>query len=481
MPNAFSGPFIQKTLAGFGVWCCLFFLPNVVQSATRDSATLQWTANIEPDLAGYRIYHGTISGVYGVSQAIGKTTTYQYTNLESNKTHYFTITAFDESGNESLPSPEVSKFIADSSASGSLPLDRSGWNVWVDSEETAGENGRGTNAIDGLPSTFWHTHWSGGVSPPPPHSLVVDLGAVATIEGFRALPRQDGGVNGRIGQYELYVKTNSGTPPTTPTNPDLTVAEWTFVTSGTFPNTAAEQQVLFGAMTSRYVWLKVLSEAQGMNYPWTSLAEFNVLGNVDSGAPPAEDTGTVQDVTPPAISLTSPTNGSTLSGTVNIAATATDNIGVVGVQFQLNGTNLGPEETTTPFSLSWDTTGVAPGPYTLSAIARDAAGNTTSSAPLTVSISSPPSTLTVSVAGSGSVTSSPNGMLCTSGTCSVSYETGRTVTLIANASKRWRFAGWSGACSGTGECVVQLSGDQFVGATFSKGGNGAGKGKGWKK
>jgi hypothetical protein len=182
----------------------------------------------------------------------------------------------------------------------------------------------------------------------------------------------------------------------------------------------------------------------------------------------------IQDVTPPSIFLTSPTNGSNLSGTVNISATATDNIGVVGVQFQLNGTNLGAEDKTNPFSISWNTTGVAPGQYTLTAIARDAAGNFTSSAPLKVNISSPTSSLSVSIAGSGSVTSNPKGILCTSGTCFASYGTGSTITLTAKANKKWTFSGWSGACSGTGECVVQLSTNQFVKATFSQNGNGRG-------
>ena len=182
----------------------------------------------------------------------------------------------------------------------------------------------------------------------------------------------------------------------------------------------------------------------------------------------------IQDVTPPSIFLTSPTKGSTLSGTVNIIATATDNIGVVGVQFRLNGANLGAEDTTDPFSISWNTTGVSPGQYTLTAIARDAAGNSTSSAPLTINISSPASTLSVSIGGSGSVTSSPNGILCTSGTCSASYGNGSTITLIAKADKKWNFSGWSGACSGTGECTILLSANQFVGATFSPNGNGRG-------
>ena len=99
---------------------CVLFFPNNVQSATSNSATLQWAANVESDLAGYRIYHGTTPGVYGVPQTVGKTTTYQYANLESNKIHYFTITAYDMLGNESLPSPEVSKYTA-SSSSGAPP------------------------------------------------------------------------------------------------------------------------------------------------------------------------------------------------------------------------------------------------------------------------------------------------------------------------------------------------------------------------
>ena len=45
-----------------------------------------------------------------------------------------------------------------------------------------------------------------------------------------------------------------------------------------------------------------------------------------------------------------------MSGTVTMSATATDNVGVVGVQFMVDGADLGPEDTTSPYSLSWDTT-----------------------------------------------------------------------------------------------------------------------------
>ena len=102
----FSKVFLASVF-GVGV----FLIPNGVQSATSNSATLQWAANQESDLAGYRVYHGTVSGNYGSPQNLGKTTSYQYVDLESNKTHYFSVTAYDTSGNESSPSPEVSKSI----------------------------------------------------------------------------------------------------------------------------------------------------------------------------------------------------------------------------------------------------------------------------------------------------------------------------------------------------------------------------------
>jgi hypothetical protein len=75
-----------------------------------------------------------------------------------------------------------------------------------------------------------------------------------------------------------------------------------------------------------------------------------------------------------------------LAGTVPIAAEATDNVGVVGVQFLLDGAPLGPEDLTAPYSLHWDTTGVPNGSYTLTAVARDAAGNTGTSSPVLVTV-----------------------------------------------------------------------------------------------
>ncbi len=93
------------------------------------------------------------------------------------------------------------------------------------------------------------------------------------------------------------------------------------------------------------------------------------------------------DTTPPAVSITAPTSGSTVSGSISVSANASDNIGVAGVQFKLDGVNLGAEDTSSPYSISWDTTGVANGSHTLTAVARDASNNQTTSSGITVTVS----------------------------------------------------------------------------------------------
>jgi Big-like domain-containing protein len=92
------------------------------------------------------------------------------------------------------------------------------------------------------------------------------------------------------------------------------------------------------------------------------------------------------DNTPPTVSITSPASGATVSDTITVTATASDNVGVAGVQFFLDGVP-GADDTSTPYSVSWDTTTAGNGSHTLTAVARDAAGNRTTSDPVTVTVS----------------------------------------------------------------------------------------------
>lgn len=101
--------------------------------------------------------------------------------------------------------------------------------------------------------------------------------------------------------------------------------------------------------------------------------------------------GTGGDVTPPSVSITAPANNATVMGAgVALSANATDAVGVAGVQFRLDGTNLGSEDTAAPYSITWNTTAVANGTHVLTAVARDAAGNSATSSAVTVTVNNPP-------------------------------------------------------------------------------------------
>jgi hypothetical protein len=87
------------------------------------------------------------------------------------------------------------------------------------------------------------------------------------------------------------------------------------------------------------------------------------------------------DLEPPVVVITAPAEQDTVSGTVLVRAIATDDIGVAGVQFRLSGFPVGEEDTEPPYELSWNTWESANGPGSLSARARDMAGNQSTSVP----------------------------------------------------------------------------------------------------
>ena len=83
--------------------------------------------------------------------------------------------------------------------------------------------------------------------------------------------------------------------------------------------------------------------------------------------------------------------------------------------------------------------------------------------------------LSVSRAGSGSGTvSGGSGAIACGSTCSASFDDASSVTLTATAAAGSTFTGWSGACSGTGSCIVSMLGDRAVTATFATPSSGGG-------
>jgi hypothetical protein len=132
----------------------------------------------------------------------------------------------------------------------------------VDSQETSGEDGKGTNAFDDSASTLWHTQYTGS-TPKHPHEIQIDLGAVYDLTTLRYLPRQDKDENGMVADYEFYVSLDS--------------TQWgTAVASGTFNADRSAKLVNFAKKAGRYVRFVALSEINGGS--WTSVAELDLVG-----------------------------------------------------------------------------------------------------------------------------------------------------------------------------------------------------------
>ncbi len=77
-----------------------------------------------------------------------------------------------------------------------------------------------------------------------------------------------------------------------------------------------------------------------------------------------------------------------------------------------------------------------------------------------------PLAITRAGTGTGTVTSNPAGISCGTA-CAANYSSGISVTLTAAAASNSTFAGWSGACTGTGTCTVSMTQARNVTATFN--------------
>jgi hypothetical protein len=118
-----------------------------------------------------------------------------------------------------------------------------------------------------------------------------------------------------------------------------------------------------------------------------AVSAFDAAGN--NSAPSSTASATtlaVADTIPPTVSISAPSNGATVSGVITISANASDNVGVAGVQFKFDGQNIGPEIALPPYTLQVDTATTNNGSHTITATARDTSGNTTTSAPVMVTV-----------------------------------------------------------------------------------------------
>jgi hypothetical protein len=170
------------------------------------------------------------------------------------------------------------------------------------------------------------------------------------------------------------------------------------------------------------------------------------------------------DTTPPTVNITNPTAGQTVSGTIPVAANASDNVAVASVQFYLDGLPLGSAVTSAPYAVRWDTTKAAKGSHTLSAKATDTSGNVGTSANVVVTVQNPPPPMTcfvlqarVRVHGSGKVTT-PSFHTAMAGERILAFVSasgpagaGKQAVAVSGAGLRWKLIKRANGQSGDSE------------------------------
>ena len=213
-------------------------------------------------------------------------------------------------------------------------------------------------------------------------------------------------------QADMNVPVGGGAlPDTTPPTVSVTAPGAGTVVSGTAVSVTASASDNVGVVGVQFLLDGANLGAEDLTSPYsvswntTALTDGtqhvlaararDAAGNLGAAANVTVTVNNTPDSTPPTVSLTAPAQGATLSGTVTVSATAADNVGVAGVTFLLDGAAIGSEDVTAPYSVSWNTTTATNGSHSLTARARDGAGNqTTSSPPIAVTVTNvaPPPT-----------------------------------------------------------------------------------------
>ena len=402
-----------------GVGLALAAIVLAVGAAHGGTLNASWTApttNVDgsalTDLAAYRVYYATSStpcpGSFFVEMASptsspppSETVTLALTGLAAGSLYYVSVTAVDDNGNESAcltsPPSAVVRFDIGVTPTGTTNFGTAIPGSFVDQTFTVQDTAGGT-----VSGTAWASAPFSVVSGSP--FSLVGAGATQAVV-VRFIPTLSVTASANVSftaNGDTISRLVSGTGTLDATSPSVLV---TSPTSNATYSTSSSVLTLAGTASdnlgvTQVTWTNARGgggTATGTT-SWTAdgivlQAGANVLtvtardaaGNIGT----ATVTVTFSDSTPPTVALTAPTAGATVTGTVTITATATDNIGVAGVQFTLDGIKLGTEVTAPPYTVSWNTTTATSGTHTLTAVARDGAGNITTSPAVSVAVVPP--------------------------------------------------------------------------------------------
>jgi chitodextrinase len=353
--------------------------------STATSVTVSWTASTDNvAVTGYDLY------LDGVPAGTTAATAATFSSLTCGA-HTVGVDAYDAAGNRSVLSTLVART---SSCPDTTPptaptgLTQTGATTgsvtvsWTAATDNVGVTGYDLY-LDGVPAGTT-TSTSATLA-----SLACGSAPTVGVDAYDAA--------GNYSTIATLVTVTSPCPDTTaPSVPTGLTQTGATQTSATISWTASTDDVAVAGYGLYDGGQAPIASTGNTNYTFTGLAcgtsytrgvdAYDAVGNRSGQATISAATDAC-DVTPPAVSITAPGDGSTVSGTITVSATASDNVGVAGVQFKLDGSDLGSEVTTSPYSNSWNTTTATNDSHSLTAVARDAAGNTTTSSAVSLTVS----------------------------------------------------------------------------------------------
>ena len=237
-------------------------------------------------------------------------------------------------------------------------------------------------------------------------SATYTLPSGGSLQAVRAAFRYQGSAGScASGSYNdrddlIFAVGGGGGGDTTPPSTSITAPSNGATVSGTVNVTASASDNVGVTSVDFYIdgGLASTDTSSPYSYSWNTSSVANGSHSIFSRAHDAAGnvgtsttvnvtvSNTVPDTTPPTTSITAPSNGSTVSGTVNVTASASDNVGVTSVDFYIDG-GLAGSDSSSPYSYSWDTTSASNGSHSIFSRAHDAAGNVGTSSTVNVTVS----------------------------------------------------------------------------------------------
>lgn len=335
-----------------------------VTGVTTSSISLAWSPSSDNvGVTGYKIYRCT--GICAPNTQIGTAagTSYVDTSLAASTTYSYAVAAYDNAGNTSAQSSAVQGTTQGTLGNGCYNIG----GAWQAIAFTTQSNNTFTLTFNATPGSSGMDAVT-GVST----NLAAQYTDLAAIVRFNSSNDIDV-MNSSTYQSQTTMPYTPGTL--------YYVTMTVNVPAKTYSVSVDPQGGTTSTLATNYQFRNTQSGANSFSY----LNGFDDVGThmICNVAVAGQ-----QDTTPPTISITAPINGATVSSTVSVSANASDNIGVTKVEFYLDGT-LEQTDLNSPYTWSWNTTGVSNGSHTLSAKAYDAAGNIGISSNVAVTVSNP--------------------------------------------------------------------------------------------